>query len=1085
MDTSEIYYAYPDIEEIILNYKPADAVRLLTSLLNNNKTKIEKHFENAMIYYYIDSDLINTLKELDIILKINPVYIDALLLKGQILAGIHMFNKSINTLHNIPPKILPYGYKKLIEFIGEYNHRGTVYYSVFDFDSYMEYIFIESNSFKRFTSASLNYLQGDVLDNGFIWYYLDDSFYETINNSVPLVSGSRLSEEEPINESTVEKVKNCIVCGKKLKSNQKNLCKACFKKQYASRIIKKLVSVVPPEVQFKKSDLDSLNLDNIQLKDYIWTLQEFNLIDVDNNKFKLKDRDTINAFRIDSKMDPIDFDSLEKENQIEMTCNICGKTLSVSQFYKSSEGYEDICKICKKHMATAKYLEEVIKSIGFDVEFNETVLNEHISNKSQVMGIIWSLQENDLLIQNDNDNYELADESKCLEFLGKYDSDFDYGEVKSKSKVKPVSNVKVKSEKSKEMLEFDDDTSAENTDFKSSDDVKTQMDIVLKARSEGKTRKESAEIANIPLYKINHWYKEGKQGFGKDNVSFYRELKKIEDNIVDYSDADERKQMDFVLKLMRQGKSKHDAAKFTEMDEAIITNWYNQGENQYSENTVYFYNEVQKISIKSSDNKNSKSSLNKVESDRIRGKELRVKIKDFIPKFEKLDEKIVDGDVDNNKSTSLRKEIKSNIKLLKSAARLRRIDKLENCLSIAKNSYDKLTKEVKDLDNSPVKLLIKENSAEISRLRKKYSNDSKILDTLSKISFSNSKLNGDLNKGKNVRSEDALKIKNRLKYLDDSSNIKKKELLDFLYSITGNYGSSLKPSFISYLSTHNLYYQDGVHIRIAIKSEIDNGKLVTSYGVKLRIDELTKQKVSENNKKLIEYARSLARDIGKSSSSLSAENLISDDIKGIMEKIENEINDLELKSENYIYIRFKDLLEKTKKEKFENLLNDFYEIVGKDNLSDSFLKTLSENGLDENSGNYIKNIVEKNIKNNVIINKTDLNAQVNKLINDEASRQKRAISKLDELFINDNIYLEGLSSSERTEIKNIILKSIKDKRLNYLYVYSEFKKTIEEFKKNRTVVKEDDIKIEDVTEQENNEPSGGFLSKLKRFFSRK
>ena len=38
----------------------------------------------------------------------------------------------------------------------------------------------------------------------------------------------------------------------------------------------------------------------------------------------------------------------------------------------------------------------------------------------------------------------------------------------------------------------------------------------------GKTRKEAADIANIPLYKITHWYAEGRQGFGKENINFYK-----------------------------------------------------------------------------------------------------------------------------------------------------------------------------------------------------------------------------------------------------------------------------------------------------------------------------------------------------------------------------------------------------------------------------------------------------------------------------------------------------------------------------------------------------------------------------------
>ena len=58
-----------------------------------------------------------------------------------------------------------------------------------------------------------------------------------------------------------------------------------------------------------------------------------------------------------------------------------------------------------------------------------------------------------------------------------------------------------------------------------------QMSIVLDEIKNGKTRKEAAEITGIPLYRIVHWYNEGKNGFGKDNIEFYRKLEKIENNV--------------------------------------------------------------------------------------------------------------------------------------------------------------------------------------------------------------------------------------------------------------------------------------------------------------------------------------------------------------------------------------------------------------------------------------------------------------------------------------------------------------------------------------------------------------------------
>jgi len=1232
MNNQEVGYTYSEIEEFILNYRSGDAIKLLVSLLNNNKSNDEILFEKVMIYYYIELDLNKALKELDNLLKINPTYIDALLLKGEILAGIHKYGKAINILDKIHPKILPYGYKKLIEYISEYNHRRTGYYSVYDFDSYVVYFYIESQFFKRLTETRLNYLEEAVFEYGLIWQNLDEISYE---ENIPIISGTRLSEEEHDEKSKINK-KNCIICGKKLKKNQKNLCKSCMKKQYASRIIKKLVSVVKPEMIFKKQDLKSLNLDDIQIQDYIWTLQEFDLIEVDNNKFKLKNETILNNFRIDSKMDPIDFDSLNDENMLNKTCKICGKTLPLSHFYKSSNGYEDNCKICKKLMVTAKYLEDLIKYVGFENEFDESDLKDYIPNQNQIMGMIWSLQDNDLLIEKEDKKYVLVDKSECLSFLEKYDSNYDINEVdiKSKSKVKRKSKSKSKDKQSLDKsnvvpkLDVIKANVKSKSDLKSLNDKKKSMDIVLKARKDGKTREEAADIAKIPLYKINHWYKEGKQGFGKENISFYRKLKRIEDDLKYSFYINERKQMNFVLKLLRQGKSKKEIVKLTELSESTITSWYNQGKDGYSRNTVYFYGKVQEI--------------NEANKKKDMGKNLKVQLKEFIHKFRNLDKRIVDTNVKSTELNDIRIEIEHNITILKESSKLRRIDKLESRLLNAKKSYKELNNrfnvELENINHENIKCeeLISENACRIIDLRKEFSNNYSVLDELSEISFSNSKLNANLKNGNDIDYNEILDLESRLNNiesnsksqfndgLNNSSNIKGRsniqDLLKFLYSITGTNDTSLKVSFVHYLTLNHLSVKEGKEIREKIKNEIDECSLKTSDEIQLRLDELIKEKslvhtdelkdflysltgryvikssfwtkfsverelyevdvkiirrrvveeiysgklksnkdielrirelineVSLNKNQLLKYIGSikcwdekriptsdcieiknklktevnleklytieqidskyneLAKQkvsesyvlINKFYSIIGREeikssffnefltyNLDTSDTKDIREIILEEIKSFKLKSKEEINLRINELINQNKKVKCNVLLEELYTIVGKNNLSDSFLKRLSDNGLTEDFGNYIKRCIEDKIKNYTIKSKLEINDEINKLITEEMNRQNKSINKLNELFLNDNIYLRELSSSEREEIKVRVIKSIKENRLDYLSVYSEFKKVIEEFKKTKNVDESIDSTNEDTTENDENKSSEGFISKLKRFFSRK
>ncbi len=295
MDDYERMDMLLEIDWLVDNVGTYASLIYLDSILQNDENDLDILFQKSIIYY-VDLKLNKALNVLNHILKINPKYLDALLLKGEIFVGFHEHDKAIETFNKIHPKILPYAYKKLIEYISEFSENKTKYYKVFEFNSNFEYIYIEYDIFRKVTDNSLENLKNNIYEKGLIWLEIDSEadldvsyheyfLYKPVKPTINIVSGIRLSDEEPNVEIEENNIENCIVCGKKLKKNQKNICRSCFKKQYASRIIKKLVSVVKPQVTFKKRDLNILNLDDVQIQDYIWTLQEFDLIDVDNEKF--------------------------------------------------------------------------------------------------------------------------------------------------------------------------------------------------------------------------------------------------------------------------------------------------------------------------------------------------------------------------------------------------------------------------------------------------------------------------------------------------------------------------------------------------------------------------------------------------------------------------------------------------------------------------------------------------------------------------------------------------------------------------------------------------------------------------------
>ena len=136
------------------------------------------------------------------------------------------------------------------------------------------------------------------------------------------------------------------------------------------------------------------------------------------------------------------------------------------------------------------------------------------------------------------------------------------------------------------------------------------MDDIIEALKAGKSRKEAADIVNVPLYKVNHWYNEGRDRFGKDNINFYKKIKRIEKKGKKQK-SNERMQMDFVLKMLKQGKSRQDAAKVAGIKITKISSWISQGRDKHDKDTIYFYNEMNKIRDKEKNSRNKSKSETK------------------------------------------------------------------------------------------------------------------------------------------------------------------------------------------------------------------------------------------------------------------------------------------------------------------------------------------------------------------------------------------------------------------------------------------------------------------------------------------
>ena len=383
--------------------------------------------------------------------------------------------------------------------------------------------------------------------------------------------------------------KNCEICGKKLKRHEKNLCKKCSRKRHASNLLIRLLDHVEPETPFRKDDLNNIFSSDAEINDCIWSLEDFNLIKQKNNEYLLVEKSTLEKFitkygLLEDK--PIEETPKKEEpKKLNKKCSICKKTLSISKFYKSKktkDGLEDYCKNCKRYVNTANYLKELTEEIAPGNKFKVADLNNNFKNPLEFTGRLWELQDFDLLTYDeDEDVYTLKDSDICQNFLDKY-------YISDSATIKP----KVKHEEENELTKEE------------------QMNIVIDSILDGKSEKEAAELAGINLYKITHWFNEGKNNSGKENIEFYKRYTDAKKQSIDsmknfytiesfnnkpdltIADTLRKQQMENVLKEIGSGSSLKTAAFNSNITYETLQYWYKRGKQNFGEEYNEFYEKL-------------------------------------------------------------------------------------------------------------------------------------------------------------------------------------------------------------------------------------------------------------------------------------------------------------------------------------------------------------------------------------------------------------------------------------------------------------------------------------------------------------
>ena len=150
-----------------------------------------------------------------------------------------------------------------------------------------------------------------------------------------------------------------------------------------------------------------------------------------------------------------------------------------------------------------------------------------------------------------------------------------------------------------------------------------EMDGFLDAYRDAESCKDAADLVNIKVQKIVNWIHEGRDGTSDNKIYFFNEFNKIksekeriirgnelrklkkrqikkEINESKYKthssfDKNQKNKMANVLSERKTGSTIVQAAKKHNVPISTVNKWYNQGKEKHSENTIYFYEEMQKI----------------------------------------------------------------------------------------------------------------------------------------------------------------------------------------------------------------------------------------------------------------------------------------------------------------------------------------------------------------------------------------------------------------------------------------------------------------------------------------------------------
>ncbi len=348
---------------------------------------------------------------------------------GNAISFIKSDNEIINELHLKNKNLCKPCIEKLAAEYVTKKIKEKIKVTIFNKDSLLERV-DEPDLYQSYLKllVELGYLK-EINKNLFIFDKKTNSEdQESSFNIEKTGKKEKIKEEKCVKCGVVLSSNNSIKSGSKIISDK---CKDCTRKTYAVKALNHLEEYVDPGISFNKDDLLKQVDNKTRFLDYLWTLEEFDLLEKDNkNGYVLKSADVLLKFKekygkvIKESEDKTIVETISKEKtskKIIKECETCHQNLPISKFYKSGDGYTDKCKECSRKSYAAKAIIEIKNYVVPEVEFYKDDLLKQFENTTQILDYFWTLQDFDFIEHNEKNNtYILKPEKELNSFIQKY-----------------------------------------------------------------------------------------------------------------------------------------------------------------------------------------------------------------------------------------------------------------------------------------------------------------------------------------------------------------------------------------------------------------------------------------------------------------------------------------------------------------------------------------------------------------------------------------------------------------------------------------------------------------------------------------